>query len=143
MKAKATGGRVIRIQLPEPLFERVEEAARASRRNVSEMIVSALENTLPPLPEDLPLELATDLQRWALLDDEALRAIAHAFLPPKQQRRFTTLLRKAEAGRLNARERAEWESLRQEYLRFSQNKAKAQYLLAQRAQAQQANGAGR
>jgi hypothetical protein len=33
------------------------------------------------------------LARWALLDNEALRAIAKAFLP-QQQKRFTALLRK-------------------------------------------------
>jgi len=33
---------------------------------------------------------------------------------------------------------AEWEALQQEYLRVSQNKAKAQYLLAQREKARKA-----
>ena len=70
-----------------------------------------------------------------LLDDEALRAIAGAFLSQPQQRRFTALLRKHEMGQLGAHERTEWETLQQEYLRVSQNKAKAQYLLAQRHKA--------
>lgn len=87
------------------------------------------------MPAGLPPELANDLGRWALLDDTALRAIADAFLPTKQQRRYSTLLRKADAGRLDAREQAEWEALQQEYLRFSRNKAKAQFLLAQRKRA--------
>ncbi len=86
---------------------------------------------LPSLPAGLPPELATNLERWALLDDEALRAIAEAFLPTKQRRRYSTLLRKADAGRLSPREQTEWEALQQEYLHFSQNKAKAQFLLAQ------------
>lgn len=72
-----------------------------------------------------------------MLDDEALRAIASAFLPAKQQRRFTTLLRKAELGRLTEREQSEWNVLQQEYLRFSQNKAKAHFLLTQRGKAKQ------
>jgi hypothetical protein len=104
------------------------------------LIVSTLETRLPPLPDRLPPELAADLGRWSLLDDEALLAIASAFLPAKQQRRYSTLLRQANAGRLNARQRAEWDALQQEYLRFSQNKAKAQFLLAQRKRASQAEG---
>jgi hypothetical protein len=107
---------------------------------VPELIVSTLETRLPPLPDSLPPEIAADLGRWALLDDEALLAIANAFLPAKQQRRYSTLLRKADAGRLSAGEQAEWEALQQEYLRFSQNKAKAQFLLAQRKRAAQLEG---
>ena len=78
---------------------------------------------------------AVNTNAWTLLDKCSLRAIAGAFLPAKQRRRFTLLLRKQEAGNLSARERTEWEALQQEYLRVSQNKAKAQYLLAQREKA--------
>jgi hypothetical protein len=52
------------------------------------------------------------LAPWTVFDDEALRAIADAFLPPKPQRRYTTLLRKAVEGRLGAHEREEWEALK-------------------------------
>jgi hypothetical protein len=133
--AKNTATRAVKIKLPQRLYHRVEQTARANGCRVTELIVSTLENQLPPLPANLPPQLAAELGRWALLDDEALCAIASAFLPAKQQRRYSTLLRKANAGRLNAREQAEWEALQQEYLRFSQNKAKAQFLLAQRKKA--------
>jgi len=132
MKAKAKNTKAVRLYLPSGLYQRVAQAAQAARYGVTEVILSTLETRLPSLPEDLPPALAADLARWSVLDDEALRAIANAFLPAKQQRRFTTLLRKAEAGKLNPRERTEWETLRQEYLRFSQNKAKAQFLLLRR-----------
>ena len=141
MKTKASNNdavKAIKLRLSGQLYQRVEQAARAAKCGVTEMIVSTLETRLPPLPEDLPPELAADLARWALLDDAALRAIATAFLPAKQQRRFTALLRKSEAGRLTRREQAEWTALRQEYLHCSQNKAKAQFLLAQRGKAEQA-----
>ncbi|HMV82230.1 MAG TPA: hypothetical protein PLD20_04115 [Blastocatellia bacterium] len=124
--------KAVKVELPQPLYLRVEQTARANGCRVADLIVSTLENRLPPLPAGLPPELTTDLERWALLDDEALRAIAEAFLPTKQRRRYSTLLRKADAGRLGSREQTEWEALQQEYLRFSQNKAKAQFLLAQR-----------
>ena len=120
--------------------KRVERTAHHTGCGVSELIVSTLETRLPPLPERLPPELAADLARWSLLDDEALLAIANAFLPVKQQRRYSMLLRQANAGRLNAREQAEWDVLQQEYLRFSQNKAKAQFLLAQRKRASEVEG---
>jgi hypothetical protein len=139
--AKTSATRAVKLNLPRRLYHRVEQTARANGCRVTELIVSTLENRLPLLPATLPPELAADLGRWTLLDDEALRAIANAFLPAKQQRRYSTLLRKADAGHLNAREQAEWEALQQAYLRFSQNKAKAQFLLAQRKKASQVEGA--
>jgi hypothetical protein len=143
MKGKAikySATRAVRIQLPQRLYQRAEQTARENGCGVPELIVSTLETRLPPLPDSLPPEIAADLGRWSLLDDEALLAIANAFLPAKQQRRYSTLLRKADAGRLSAGEQTEWEALQQEYLRFSQNKAKAQFLLAQRKRAAQVEG---
>ena len=135
MKARAVATRGMRVQLPKRLYRRVVRAARLTKCHFSKVIVSALETSLPLMPEELPRKLAKEVAGWTLLDNEALRAIAGAFLPARQQRRFTLLLRKQEAGNLSARERTEWEALQQEYLRVSQNKAKAQYLLAQREKA--------
>ena len=145
MKRRATGERktatrAVKIQLSQRLYQRVEQTAHQTGCGVSELIVSTLETRLPPLPDRLPPELAADLARWSLLDDEALLAIANAFLPVKQQRRYSTLLRQANAGRLTPSEQAEWDALQQEYLRFSQNKAKAQFLIAQRKRAGQVEG---
>ncbi len=134
-KPKIESTRAVRLPLSRRLYQRIERAALENGCAVTELIVSTLETRLPPLPENLPPEISTDLGRWSLLDDEALLAIANAFLPSKQQRRYSTLLRKARAGRLIVREQAEWDALQQEYLRFSQNKAKAQFLLAQRKKA--------
>jgi hypothetical protein len=135
MKARVVSTRGMRVQLPTSLRRRIERTARLTKCNVSEVIASAVETSLPRLPNEVPLAVAEELAGWTLLDDEALRAIAGAFLPQKQQRRFTVLLRKKEAGTLKTRERAEWEALQQEYLHVSLNKAKAQYLLAQRQKA--------
>lgn len=146
MKSRATSARktaatrTVSIQLPQRLYQRVERTAHQTGCGVKELIVSTLATRLPPLPDRLPPDLAADLAHWALLDDAALLAIANAFLPAKQQRRYSTLLRKAAAGRLRAGEQAEWTALQQEYLRFSQNKAKAQFLLAQRKRAAQVQG---
>ena len=113
MKARASNTHAVKLQLSRRLYRRVKQAAHASNCGVPEMIVSALETRLPSLPEHLPPALAADLARWSLLDETALRAIANAFLPPKQQRRFTTLLRRAETSQLNSRESTEWEQLQQ------------------------------
>lgn len=124
------------LALPENLYRRAERAARLTHREVEEILTSTLEATLPFLPEDLPPDLAAVLAEWAMLDDEALRAIASAVLSPQQQRRFSVLLRKESEGRLSKEEAQEWEALQQEYLRVSMNKAKAHFLLEQRAKTQ-------
>jgi hypothetical protein len=130
------------LQLPEQLYHRLEQAARLAQCDVRELILLVLETAAPPLPDELSPELAADLARWALLDDGALRAIADAFLPPKLQRRYTTLLRKGEEGRLSAHEREEWEALKQQYQRISENKAKARFLLDERTKARTLMGKG-
>ena len=135
MHAKTLKTKRMSVQLPMYLSRRVERTARLTKCNVSEVVASALATSLPPLPGELPPAVAAELGGWMLLDDEALRAIAGAFLSQTQQRRFSALLRKQETEQLNMRERKEWEVLQQEYLRVSQNKAKAQYLLAQRQRA--------
>jgi len=124
----------VKLQLPTRLYQRVAQAAQGTKCEVTEVIVAALEAALPPLPDDLPPDVSAEVMRWAWLEDEALRAVAEAFLPRQQQRRFTTLARKGETGRLTAREREEWEQLQHAYLRLSQNKAMAQFILTQCAQ---------
>ena len=126
------------LSVSQPLYQRLTQAARLAQCEVQAVIVSTLETALPGLPEPLPLEDAADLTRLAFLDDETLRALASTFLPRHQQRRFTTLLRKEEEGRLRANERQEWEELKHTYFRLSHVKAKAQFLLDQRAKAHKA-----
>jgi hypothetical protein len=132
----------LRLRLPEQLYQRLEQMARLAQCDAKDFILLALEAVVPPLPDTLPPELAANLARWAVFDDEALRAIADAFLPPKLQRRYTTLLRKWEEGRLCAHEREEWEALKQQYQRISENKAKARFLLDQRTKARRLTGKG-
>jgi hypothetical protein len=100
----------LKLRLPEQLYHRLEQTARLAQCDKREVILLALETAVPPLPNELPHQLEADLTRWALLDDEALCTIAEAFLPPKLQGRYSTLLRKEEEGRLSAREREEWEA---------------------------------
>ena len=132
----------VKLQLPTRLYQRVAQTAQGTKCEVTEVIVAVLEAALPPLPDDLPPDVTAEVVRWAWLDDASLRAVAEAFLPRQQQRRFTTLMRKEKTGRLTAREREEWEQLQQAYLRLSRNKAMAQFILTQRAQGRADERAG-
>src|SRR5919106_45550 len=61
----------LKLRLPEQLYQRLEQAARLAQCDVRELILLVLETAAPPLPDELSPELAVDLARWALLDDEA------------------------------------------------------------------------
>jgi hypothetical protein len=80
--------------------------------------------------------------RFSLIRAEPalLHTIADAVLPPKLRRRYTTLLRKEEEGRLSVREREEWEALKRQYQHVSENKAKARFLLDQRTKTRRVKG---
>ncbi len=126
------------LSVSQPLYERLEKAAHLAQCDVQDIIVSALETALPSLPENLRPEDAVILARLALLDNETLQTLAEIFLSHQQQRRFTTLLRKEEEGRLSTGERHEWEELKHTYLRISHMKAKAQFVLDQRTKGREA-----
>jgi hypothetical protein len=136
------GATELKLRLPGGLYRWVKRTAHLAGCNAEDVIVSAIETALPPMSDDLAPELATDLARMMMLDDEALQAIANGFLSPRRERRFSLLLRKEGEGSLSARERGEMESLKREYLRVSQNKAKAQFILDQRKEAKSARGDG-
>jgi hypothetical protein len=128
----AMGTTEVKLQLPQRLYQRLKQTARLAECNTEDVILSAIEATLPPLPSKLAPESAKELARMMLLDSDALRAIADAFLPPKRRRRFTTLLRREQERGLGCSEKQEFTALEQEYLRVSQNKARARFILEQR-----------
>ena len=119
----------MKLRLAETLYRRLEQTGRLAQCDVEDPLLLALEAVVPPPPDTLSPELASDLARWAPLNDEALRAMADAFLSPKLRRRYAILLRKGEEERLSAHGREEWETINQQYQRISENKAKARFLL--------------
>lgn len=57
----------VTIQVPQPLYARLERLARLTRRPVESLIAQPLSTSLPLLPDDLSAE-----QRGALLALESL-----------------------------------------------------------------------
>jgi hypothetical protein len=135
------GATEVKLRVPPGLYRRLKRTARLADCDTEDVILSAIDSTLPPLPRKLAPESARELARMMMLDSEALRAIADAFLPTKRQRRFATLLRKDKRRGLNVSEKQEFDTLKQEYLRVSQNKALARFILEQRINDGNRNGA--
>ena len=122
------------VQIPESLYRRLERAATATRRSVSDVLASSLAITLPTLA-DLPEALAHELAAMIWLNDEALRAAAQPTLTLDQQQRLSELNDRADRQPLSDQAQAEREALLAEYDRSMLRRAQAFAILAQRGYA--------
>ena len=96
---------------------------------MEEVVLQALELSLPPLGEELPPELREEAARMVHLDEPALRRIARSSLPPSKQRSLSRLLRKQQEGTLSEAEERRLQALVQEADRLMLRKALAYALL--------------
>ena len=69
--------RTITLRLPESLYTRLQQAARATRRSLDDVLLHAVQVGSPPGWDDAPAEFQADLAALDRLDDEVLWRIAH------------------------------------------------------------------
>ncbi|KAA0223415.1 hypothetical protein EDS67_25825 [candidate division KSB1 bacterium] len=124
----------VTLEVPENIYASAQRTAKAVRRSLEEVLVTALKTSLPPL-DDLPVELLTELTALEHLDNSRLLALAQSTLPHTQQRKLSRLLRKNQAGKLNEREQLVLEALAAESERLMLRKARAYALLKWRGSA--------
>jgi hypothetical protein len=108
----------IPIQLPEAIYQRLQQAAHATHHSIEEVVLQPIRGNLPPSLDDLSPELhgvVADLQH---MSDEALWSVVKEPLPPHQWRRHQRLLRKGQEGTLSAAEHQELAELRAAVDRF-------------------------
>ena len=108
----------VNIELPEEIYQRLNDMATVTQRSLEEVIFQTIRGNLPPTPDDLPpqqRDLVADLQ---LLNDEALWAVTREPLPTQRWRRHQRLLGKAETSALTSTERTELTKLREATDRF-------------------------
>lgn len=119
---------MLTLALPEVLYQRLEQAARAMKQPLEDVVLHALRLGSPPAWDDAPPELQLELAALEKLDDEALWKIAKGRMSADFERRDELLAANAE-GRLSAAEREELARLRQEEDLFMLRKAHAAALL--------------
>jgi CopG antitoxin of type II toxin-antitoxin system len=91
----------VTISLPDDLYEQIENLAQHTHRNVAELLTDTIAASLHGRGQSsAPLAVAD-------LSDEELLALVELQLPPDQDRRFSELLDRQQAGRLTPPERAE------------------------------------
>ena len=125
----------VTIQLPENLYRRLVDNARATQRSLEEVMLHALRVGSPPTWEDTPAEFQADLAALDSLDDDALWEIARSRLSDAEMERYDALLEKSKRGILDDAERLELNRLRDEADRFMLRKAQAAVLLRWRGRA--------
>lgn len=102
----------ITLRLPEHLYRRLINTARATRQPVDAIIVRALEIGSPPEWDDVPPEFQADLAAMDRLDNGALSVIARSRMSTAEEKRYDELLNLNQEGGLTDAERLDLDRLR-------------------------------
>ena len=103
------------MQLPENLYLRLQQTARATRQSFEAVLLRALQVGSPPAWETAPAEFRAELAALDRLDDAALWRIARTRATPAQMDRYQALLDKNANQTLSAKERKELTQLRTDF----------------------------
>lgn len=119
----------VTLQIPEILYQRLVNTARATHRPLEEVILHALQVGSPPSWNDVPEEFHTQLAALDKLDDNALWQICQSRKTAADMERYNTLLDGNSNGTLTEAERLELMLLRHEADLFMLQKVQAAVLL--------------
>jgi hypothetical protein len=121
----------VTIDLPNPLVQQLESIAREQHRSVSDMVRERLLQTwssLPPLPDDVEMELAL----FTGLSDDVLWLLARSSLAASEREELANLNALAKQQALTKTEQARQQILLDAYDRVLVRRAQAAFLLKQR-----------
>ncbi|HRJ43051.1 MAG: hypothetical protein KJZ86_22680 [Caldilineaceae bacterium] len=89
------------VTLPETVYNRLSAQAQASQRSIDELVVQSLLRTLPPpVEDDLPPRLQSELTAMENLSDDGLRQIAQSSMNTDKVALYDLLLGRNSAGEL-------------------------------------------
>ena len=122
----------VTIHLPASLRSRLERLAALTGQPLEGLILKTLSASLPPLPDDLPLDGQEALRALEGLDDDALWAITGATMPRHDYARVNALRERKREGTLTGSERVELDQLMRAAELITLKKAYAAVLLTWR-----------
>lgn len=122
----------VTLQIPEILYQRLVNTARATQRPLEEVMLHALQIGSPPEWDNVPPEFQADLAALDKLDDNTLWQIFHSRKTAADMERYNILLEGNSSNTLTEAERLELMALRTEADRFMLRKAQAAVLLGWR-----------
>lgn len=119
----------IKLQVPEILYQRLVNIARATQRPVEEIIIHALQVGSPPAWDDVPEEFQAEIAALDKLDNNTLMHVVRDRKTAIDMERYNVLLERNSSGTLTETERLELTALRQDADIFMLRKAQAAVLL--------------
>ena len=119
----------VAIHLPQLLYQRLQRLAELTHRPLESLVLQALEAHIPPLLEDMPEHIRTDLAALETLEDEALQQVAQSEWSAEQRARYSALVEKERAGTITPSEQGTLEGLYHEANCHMLRKAYANALL--------------
>lgn len=119
----------VAIEVPQPLYRRLERLAALAGQPMDRLIDRALSASLPPLPEDLPPAMQESLLALERLSDEELTEVVHGRMPEDDAELFADLRERRADGQLSAQEQSHLDRLMQAADLLTLRKAYAAVLL--------------
>lgn len=121
--------RTVTLQLPEDLYLRLQQAARATRQSLEDIFLRAINMGSPPDWEDVPAEFQADIAALDRLDDTSLWRVARRKKTETAMSDYQQLLDKNADGTISKEESRRLNGLRAEFDRYMLSKAHAVALL--------------
>lgn len=118
----------VTLTLPDSVLQPLKRTAQAVQQPIEELLVTALQSSLPPL-QGLPDELIADLTTLETLDNEALWQVMKETVPSETQAELSDLLERRQQYSLISAEQERLVSLQQEADLVMLRKARAAVLL--------------
>jgi len=119
---------IITLTLPDSFFRPIQRTAQATNQPIEELLLHALQASLPPL-EGLPEDIVENLTALETLDDQSLWRVMGETVPAELQRELSELLERQRAASLSAAEREQLTALQQQADLVMLRKARAAVLL--------------
>lgn len=123
----------ITVQIPQPLYHRLERAAVRLQKPVEDLLAEALQAALPPADE-ISASIQGEIATLDDLDDAELCDVAESEMALRDQQALDRLLDLQSMRPLTDDEATRLEELRADYGRILLRKARAFALLAERGQ---------
>lgn len=118
----------ITLNIPDSFFQPIQRVAQATHQPVEQLLLNALQASLPQL-DGLPPEIAENLTAMEMLDDVALWQVLREILPAEQAAQLHELLAQRQAVFLTTEEEGKLAQLQRAADLIMLRKARAAVLL--------------
>jgi hypothetical protein len=118
----------VTLTLPDSFFQPIQRTAQATSQPIEELLLHALQASLPPL-EGLPDDIIENLTALETLDEQSLWRVMAETVPAELQRKLSGLLERQQSASLTVAEREQLTALQRQADLVMLRKARAAVLL--------------